>query len=759
MGESQSNGKAEAAVKTFQDHLRVMKGALESRISARIPSQHPVMKWLVEYVGVIMNKYAIQPDGKSAYHNLHGRKVSERLAEFGEVVMHYVPKKRRAKLDQRWTTGIFLGTTMHSNENFVALSNGCVVRGRAITRVRPDQRWNRDLVQAIRGTPVEPLSRDDTDVETFDNPHDHAREPDQDARDADVVGHDRAKLRTRILASDIDEFGASPGCPRCRHHVRKDPRYANTNHTENCRLRIYKMMEERFNRKNVLAPEIAHAPDAPLDTELDADVIRELINDPQDELPPPTPIDEPNFDGVDATVVDDAMAENNDTTEDAAHQFGMDVDMLVAMGVTPADACNAVCNALGKGKSTDFYEFYGRGGLCDEAGRSPLKVKGLGALDFACPRDDGSMWDFSRPTDRQEALRMVEAQDPDWIIGSPPCTAFSVLNHGLNFPKMSPEEVERRVAEGMKHIKFVIQLYKNQMRRGKWFLHEHPRTALSWKTKPVMRLLKKHGVLTTVNHQCMFGLRTRGPNGEDMLAKKPTRWMTNSRDMIDVLSVKCDKSHDHQPLIGGRAAAAAFYPPRLLRAIILGMARTRDRVRGVRALNQDDADLQHAILAMAKPLSDSDDDDEPNSEQCNSVTTKVSSIPLRSGGTLPISYQDHNFKSEYKDEYTGEVLPTHLVRSAMEEELEYFNSRVWEAMDRKEAQKLDGHKLVRMRWVICNKGDETDYDVRARLVACEVNTFKTDEYLPRHCPLKPKYCYSASSHEQQSTQTMRQKIW
>ena len=174
------------------------------------------------------------------------------------------------------------------------------------------------------------------------------------------------------------------------------------------------------------------------------------------ELPPPTPIEEPEFDGVEATVVDDAMAEKNDATEEADRQFGMDVDMLVAMGVTPADACNAVGDALGKSRSTDFFECYGRGGLCDEASRGPLGVKGLGALDFACPRADGSMWDFSRPTDRQEALSMVETQDPDWIIGSPPCTSFSVLNHGLNILKMAPEEVDRRVAEGMKHIKFVI---------------------------------------------------------------------------------------------------------------------------------------------------------------------------------------------------------------------------------------------------------------------------------------------------------------
>ena len=208
VGESQSNGKAEASVKAVEDHLRVMKGALESRIGARIPSQHPIMKWMVEYSSVLLNKYSVQADGKTTYHALHGKKVSERLVEFGETVMHYLHKKRRAKLDMRWTTGVFLGTTMHSNESYIGLSNGSVIRGRAIARVRPDQRWNRDLVQKIKGTPADPLSRDESVIESFENPHDHEGQPDGEVVDSDEKS--RATLRRRIRASDIDKHGPSP---------------------------------------------------------------------------------------------------------------------------------------------------------------------------------------------------------------------------------------------------------------------------------------------------------------------------------------------------------------------------------------------------------------------------------------------------------------------------------------------------------------------------------------------------------------------
>ena len=332
VGESQSNGKAEASVKAVEDQLRVMKGALESRTGARIPSQHPVMKWMVEYASVLLNKYSIQADGKTSYHALHGKKVSERIVEFGETVMHYIPKKRRSKLDMRWATGVFLGTTMHSNESYIGLSNGSVVRGRAITRVRPDQRWSKDLIQKIRGTPAEPLSRDDSEVETFENPHDH--EPQPDGEVVESKGKDRAALRRRIRAIDIVKHGPSPNCPRCRAQTTNNPNYNNYNHTEKCRERFYRLMEESVNRKIVEdIPNVEVADDAPVvegagDFEPEVDV----------DVAPSTPGAEPDFDELDADLIDELM--RDDPVEDP--QYGMDIDLLLSLGVEPADACKIV---------------------------------------------------------------------------------------------------------------------------------------------------------------------------------------------------------------------------------------------------------------------------------------------------------------------------------------------------------------------------------------------------------------------------------
>ena len=98
-----------------------------------------------------------------------------------------------------------------------------------------------------------------------------------------------------------------------------------------------------------------------------------------------------------------------------------------------------------------------------------------------------------------------------------------------------------------------------------------------------------------------------------------------------------------------------------------------------------------------------------------------SSVPKVSGGTVPIVYDRANFKDRYFDEYTGEVLAPHLIRPAIEDELNYFNSKVWQLSTIDEMEKIPGHILVRSRWVLCNKGDADSPDVRARLVSCELN--------------------------------------
>ena len=72
VGESASNGRAERAVQTFEDQLRTLKSALDSRLKKKVPVDHPLMRWLVEHAANVINRYAVNPDGATPYQAVHG---------------------------------------------------------------------------------------------------------------------------------------------------------------------------------------------------------------------------------------------------------------------------------------------------------------------------------------------------------------------------------------------------------------------------------------------------------------------------------------------------------------------------------------------------------------------------------------------------------------------------------------------------------------------------------------------------------------
>ena len=80
VGESKSNGRTEMSVQQVEDLVRCFKAELEHNIRAKIVVEHAVLKWLVECVSIILTKYHLQDDGRTAYEALHGHKASEKLA-------------------------------------------------------------------------------------------------------------------------------------------------------------------------------------------------------------------------------------------------------------------------------------------------------------------------------------------------------------------------------------------------------------------------------------------------------------------------------------------------------------------------------------------------------------------------------------------------------------------------------------------------------------------------------------------------------
>ena len=586
----------------------------------------------------------------------------------------------------------------------------------------------------------------------------------------------RGVARLRITKHDLMRYGYTPRCRRC-NEVRAGRIHTKDNHSEECRSRIYAEWESHKDAKWVRASRELGLEGDPADApsnvevegleELDAQQNRSSgskhkstarSNDDHFELDPVDLVeaggdfdagysgvddeamlsDLPGVQPADAEMVDDGIdlffdGNDGDEMHDSLILAGVDPDEARMFGATilgrytgvakPPDVKNTVFDeklfrAIAPEASeapTTFVEAFGRGSLIKEAAaqRRNLNLKGLHAMDLRTFRDDGAPWDFSKREHRHDARRMLATEKPHWVIGSPPCTAFSIWNVGINFKKMDPVKVAAMIQEGRAHLQFCAELYRKQLKGGRHFLHEHPATAVSWREPCIDSLMQDPKMFSVVCDQCQFGLTTLSEDRKGReLAMKPTRFLTSSQSMAECLDRRCDRSHKHQHLAGGRAAEAAFYPLPLIRAILKGMRKTSDfeKHKLSAAIEQDEivgglSEFQGNLpmLAAAVPI-------------------QKSEITRVNGGKVKIEYQDWNFKPRYIDEYTGEVLDPKLIREALVEELNFYNEkRIWELADLRQAKAVADVVHVRTRWVLCNKGDNATPDMRARLVACEVN--------------------------------------
>ena len=173
--------------------------------------------------------------------------------------------------------------------------------------------------------------------------------------------------------------------------------------------------------------------------------------------------------------------------------------------------------------------------------------------------------------------------------------------------------------------------------------------------------------------------------------------------MAKALTRTCKWDRVHQPLTSGRCAAAAFCPMSLVIAISKGIRLQKNISKSV-------------VSSFAKVPT----------EYVNSMTDSgelapTSGCPKVNGDHVEISFGSRSFKPAYRDEYANETLPDDLVRAAVCEKVTYFNSRVWQITDMKTAESHKDARVVRCRWVLRNKGDLSSPQVRAPLVACEMN--------------------------------------
>ena len=159
-------------------------------------------------------------------------------------------------------------------------------------------------------------------------------------------------------------------------------------------------------------------------------------------------------------------------------------------------------------------------------------------------------WDLSNLAEAEEAFRMVQRDKPQLVVLCPPCTKFCNL---LNLNRRAVPRKDWIVAVRMVNV--AAKIAELQLDGHRHFVFEHPLSASSWKLPRLRRLRARAGVTEATVHLCMFGLVSRDSFVEAP-AKKPTRILTTSTAIRDMVSRTCDKQHRHVQLVSGRAAAS-----------------------------------------------------------------------------------------------------------------------------------------------------------------------------------------------------------
>ena len=87
------------------------------------------------------------------------------------------------------------------------------------------------------------------------------------------------------------------------------------------------------------------------------------------------------------------------------------------------------------------------------------------------------------------------------------------------------------------------------------------------------------------------------------------------------------------------------------------------------------------------------------------------------------------------DDVSGRELEPEKARKARKEEIEYIRkTNLYTKVDRKKATSL-GKKVVAVRWIDINKGDDISRDYRSRLVAQEIKMDKREDLFAATPPL------------------------
>ena len=745
--DSQSNGMIENAIRNTRGQFRTLRSCIQERLGKLVPLDHPLIAWMLEHASTVRCAMVRGDDGTTPWQKARGRAFAMEAIGFAEKCHFKLPmkgphKERRGNMTDQWEDGTFLGYSWTSNEYVYANPDG-VHTARAVTRRPISERWMVDDVANLKATP-----------ESKHQPRGqgHGLQPNLEAS-APAPAAVRFQARSfKIMKRYLEDprVGYSAGCEQCEFIKKYGGSRPGITHNLACRERIMTKMAEYDDYRHIVEateeritraladhveaadqaaqgarqsavteplPQAATAandadsapawldhqlPEVHDDQDMQADdggANVEAYGDTnmgaQDDSLPETSMDLGHVHclGSNAASPLTSQAWRNSGDDDADRMIGL-LDCTAELMIGQMGGCS---RSYSRERKTAFNK------LVSEV-YSPPRVSALAkampsyglqpgfALDLTTSDSDGKVWDFNSAEMRRRARRLVRETRPMFLIGSPMCKAFSTWQN-LNHSKYghSEDEIRRERARAVMHVNFTVELMEMQLADDRFFLFEHPEWASSWKLESLKKLMSYPGVERTRADQCQHGLQAERGRMAGHPVMKPTGFLSNAPLLLKQLEKRCSgkkgwcsNGQRHAPCSAGVAKDAQVYGKELCRAMLRGM---QDQLKEL-------CMLQSGVMGI-----------QSRAAQWEGNEILIADDP-RAG-----------FSGSFRDDLTGQILNDSLVAEARTKELEYFNKKmVWQKVDKVTTQRA-GHKLVSVRWVDVNKGDNSCPNYRSRLVA------------------------------------------
>ena len=124
-------------------------------------------------------------------------------------------------------------------------------------------------------------------------------------------------------------------------------------------------------------------------------------------------------------------------------------------------------------------------------------------------------WDFDNVVMRDRAREQLLRESLMILAGISMCTAFSTwqrINNMIGYPVLDKGELKR----AKQHPEFGVELFRKQVKAGRYLLHKHPAYASAWQTDMMESM--DEGVGKATADQCQHACTDEHGNP----AKKPT---------------------------------------------------------------------------------------------------------------------------------------------------------------------------------------------------------------------------------------------